>query len=939
MGSPCKIMVTGDYSFDYNLYLDRSGGDQLSVSLPARLEVSLGGAGIIHSLLSAVAQELGGPPYSLEVGFAYNSAKEEIDAPPTAGLWEPQPLRKLAKKAGDEKPKVWRLTQSLSLRDAVGLPEDTGVILPKDAGYDFWPDILVVEDDAAGYRFDTPFRTWHRALTTLSDPPQWIILKMTAPLCQGDLWRHLTKEDSLADRLVVVLSVEHLRLEDVRISKGISWERTVADLVRGVKDSPALTDLKRAKHVIITLDGDGALWMSRSGQNELRFSLFFDPQHLEEEWTESAGIRGGVYGLMSCFTGALAARLAIPPERPTWSHIESGIIRGLELMRFLKVAGHGLKDGEKPGFLFNDMAAAIITDPSRKPTAEQPSGRFETKLALACRNLRPFAQTVIPCNILEREQTLSHWHILEGNQDGLELQGNEPLFGIAKRVAIFGPKALIEAPVARFGKLLTPDRDEIESLNNLKLLIKDYDDQNDDHKPLSLAAFGPPGAGKSFGIKQIALEILGEKTPFLEFNLSQFNDAADLIGAFHQVRDKVLEGHMPVVFWDEFDSGNYRWLQYMLAPMQDGKFQEGQITHPIGKCVFVFAGATSYTFENFGPEKPHRQDAARAKAWNKFKLYKGPDFKSRLHGFINVLGPNRRQKFNEAGGTWKDDSSDVCFPVRRALLLRSILKAPHDRLRIDRGLLSALMEVDLYYDGARSFEKIVRHLHADTSGVIHRSSLPSDEIMRMNVDTKEFSRILTRSEDFQNQADKLAPEVHEFYRRLAKKKGWKFKYDIPYEELPPEIKANNVAAALRIPWILELAGLFLVPEEQGSDTTDDDVSQVLESLIDVLAEEEHDLWMEYNRLQGWRQGEPRKDADRIHDCLIPYRDLKEADREKDRNSVRAFPEIVPKAGFKISRRKPGVTGTAQAAAGRVRLCDVWSRCLGGSAPDPRNLPR
>ncbi len=103
--------------------------------------------------------------------------------------------------------------------------------------------------------------------------------------------------------------------------------------------------------------------------------------------------------------------------------------------------------------------------------------------------------------------------------------------------------------------------------------------------------------GKSFGTKEIAKEVVGAKTPFLEFNLSQFKGVEELIGAFHQVRDKVLEGDTPVVFWDEFDSGSYRWLQYLLAPMQDGKFQEGQITHPIGKCIFVFAGATSITLQ------------------------------------------------------------------------------------------------------------------------------------------------------------------------------------------------------------------------------------------------------------------------------------------------------------------------------------------------------
>ena len=56
------------------------------------------------------------------------------------------------------------------------------------------------------------------------------------------------------------------------------------------------------------------------------------------------------------------------------------------------------------------------------------------------------------------------------------------------------------------------------------------------------------------------------------------------------VRDEVLRGNTPVVFWDEFDSREYHWLQYLLAPMQDGKFQDGQINHPIGKSVFIFAG-------------------------------------------------------------------------------------------------------------------------------------------------------------------------------------------------------------------------------------------------------------------------------------------------------------------------------------------------------------
>ena len=176
-------------------------------------------------------------------------------------------------------------------------------------------------------------------------------------------------------------------------------------------------------------------------------------------------------------------------------------------------------------------------------------------------------------------------------------------------VAVLGPTALDNLPVARFGALLTVDREEIESLRSLRRLITSYEKAGPQNKPLSIGVFGPPGAGKSFGVMQIAKAVLGEKVEPLTFNLSQFSDPAALNGAFHQVRDKVLAGVTPVVFWDEFDSQDYHWLQYLLAPMQDGTFQETQLNHPIGKCVFIFAGATSSTFQHFGPPDPGKADA------------------------------------------------------------------------------------------------------------------------------------------------------------------------------------------------------------------------------------------------------------------------------------------------------------------------------------------
>jgi hypothetical protein len=41
---------------------------------------------------------------------------------------------------------------------------------------------------------------------------------------------------------------------------------------------------------------------------------------------------------------------------------------------------------------------------------------------------------------------------------------------------------------------------------------------------------------------------------------------------------------LKLVLWDEFDSRGFHRLQYLLAPMQDGRFQDGALTHAVGRC-------------------------------------------------------------------------------------------------------------------------------------------------------------------------------------------------------------------------------------------------------------------------------------------------------------------------------------------------------------------
>lgn len=210
-------------------------------------------------------------------------------------------------------------------------------------------------------------------------------------------------------------------------------------------------------------------------------------------------------------------------------------------------------------------------------------------------------------------------------------------------------------------KLRTVDRAEIESFRSIKNLMLEYLEDPNPKRPLSIAVFGPPGSGKSFGVTEVAESIAPGRVERREFNVAQFGSVADLVSALHKVQDIAVSGNIPLIFFDEFDSGfegKLGGLKYLLAPMQDGTFLDGETMHPIGKAVFVFAAGTSTAYEKFcreGLDDSGFQDA------------KGPDFVSRLRGYVNILGPNPVSE------------GDHFSMIRRAMLLRSLLerKAKH----------------------------------------------------------------------------------------------------------------------------------------------------------------------------------------------------------------------------------------------------------------------
>lgn len=952
-----SIIVTGDLIRETHLYQGARRFASSDATAGFLIETKWGGAAMLHELIEAAQPgvSLLGLETDTAAPWPTHLEAQAVYSPSAAGFRaDPPPL------PGEKPEKVWRVTQALGygvnhdippveppVKRRVLATSSFKVLLIDDGGAGFrtlrakdhWPDGGVPQSAstaAPSAKADSATRD-ESAAPAPSPLPPWVVLKMAHPVCESHLWRHLAKKcdaasaDSLS-RLVVIVSADELRRDGAAINRGLSWERTISDTCQVLTHHPRLSALTQAAHLLIVFRHEGVLWVQRNPRTNTsdvtpHFSstLVFDPGLAEGQWKSLLNDeKGDTFGHLSVVAAGIALELAqsaTPGPAGTLdkeSFVRS-IARSLTAARQLRLLGHGLvKKQRKPQFPATELASILrpINGSKLARATNQPQDRF-IDISIPCD---------AGCQGLQGPLA-SDWTIAslsDGNSEPI------PLFGHGFQTAIYGPSRLSNIPHARFGDLLSVDRNEIETLRSLRQIIQAYQNGGPQKQPLCIGAFGPPGAGKSFGIKQIAFEILGKDVPLLEFNLSQYDDPADLIGAFHQVRDKVLSGRTPVVFWDEFDSQHLKWLQYFLAPMQDGKFQSGQLTHTLGKCIFVFAGATSWDFEHFGPapgpmncdeaaelkkllDEPTAFSENRRKAEAEFRLRKGPDFISRLNGHINVLGPNRRLKFSFATGQWdQPDPADITFPVRRALLLRSFLKAKEtDTLDIDRDLLNALLRQPRYRHGARSMEKTVEPLRMPHAA-LRPAQLPPPQVLAQHLDpAAAFQSLLCENAMFltADNVRALAAAIHENYRRLFAKPGSYVpdpQFRNVFDALDAWGKATNSAAARGIPHVLAVAGLCVVP----GTSTDEEKQRAKDRIshfIDAMSREEHARWMNYMTANGWLQATKldasgklvRENHLLLHTCLTAFDALSAHDQTKDHAAIKSLPETVAMVGFKI----------------------------------------
>lgn len=877
MHSTKRVIVTGDVTIDWNLArlrgskgkIQRWGYDDCT-----RATSQPGGAALLANLIDAIAKDLN---ETLGINHAINKPEPSLSRvnPGDNRFHHSYALWSLF---DNEQKKAWRVEEYLGLDRCLEIElstTDEDVPSVDDLTQN---DLLVLDDADLGFR--DHHEHWSNMLKP-SDNQPWILLKMAQPVAQGPLWEHLLEHFS--DRLIVVTTVNDLRRTEVQISEGLSWERTAQDVVWELVQNPLVNGLARCAGVVVSFDTAGAvtLWHSPlpgNGAITNQRQLVFDPKVIERMWEESHP--GGMIGYTTCLIAGVARQFMVPSEEPD---LLNGIQNGLAAMRDLHLFGYE-NNGEagRPNLIF-------------------PLQRISETLT---KKTSPFAVADIqdPVRFLtprtgdtEKAPAGGYWTILQDRyRDKLEQMSDQ--------IVLYGPEeTLQDVPLGVFGKLLTVDRQEIESFRSIHTLVNEYLSQDRPKRPLSIAVFGAPGSGKSFGITQVAKSIAPNQIEKLEFNLSQFESAEELIDALHQVRDLGLSGKIPLVFWDEFDTPHRNvplgWLRYFLAPMQDGKFREEQLVHPIGRAIFVFAGGTSARMEDFG----------RGLDSEIYRSSKVPDFISRLKGFVNILGPNPQGKVE----------GDPYYIIRRAILLRSILHrdAHHlfdkedgmEVLNIDRGVLRAFLKTSEYKHGIRSLESIGAMSQLAEKQAFERSCLPSEAQLDLHVDGQEFLSLVQQMDLTGELLEKLAVAAHNVFCAQLESEGYKYgeKTDddakthcslVPYQQLPNDEKVQNQDLVRDIATKLDGSGYTMIPARSNEPAFEFPGDN-----LEAMAELEHERWMRLKLEAGWQYAPQTDKAKKLHAAMQPWEDLSALNKEKDRLMVRRIPQILAHAGYTIVR--------------------------------------
>jgi hypothetical protein len=175
--------------------------------------------------------------------------------------------------------------------------------------------------------------------------------------------------------------------------------------------------------------------------------------------------------------------------------------------------------------------------------------------------------------------------------------------------------------------------------------------------------------------------------------------------------------------------------------------------------------------------------------------------------------------------------------------------------------------------------------------------------------------------------DELAEVAHEIFCQRLRSEGYTYGPHtddkqkthsslVAYAKLPEDEKKQNRSNVQDIPNKLARVGYIMIPARSKEMPVG-----FPPSVVEQLAEMEHERWVKTKVEAGWRWAPETKKAKKLHEDLLPWRRLSDEERtrlytpaeaaalgeeelpdeekEKDRVLVRGIPQILAKAGYTI----------------------------------------
>jgi voltage-gated potassium channel Kch len=141
----------------------------------------------------------------------------------------------------------------------------------------------------------------------------------------------------------------------------------------------------------------------------------------------------------------------------------------------------------------------------------------------------------------------------------------------------------------------------------------------------------------------------------------------------------------------------------------------------------------------------------------------------------------------------------------------------------------------------------------------------------------------------------MARQLRENYLRSQYSAQAEALLALPWDEVSEAEKEANREQARRIYHLLASAGYHLSPRLHWNARN----LVFKEHELNQMAQLEHQLWRHWRQSNGWQAGVRRDDHLQTNPDLVPWEDLKPAERRKNIEFIRTLPRLLADMGFEI----------------------------------------